>query len=210
MLPVGYTLTVYEDDGLTGDSKMYDGQEDENGRMICQDLDYEGDEIEMNDRTDSFTIVKNASPASASGDWLMIASGEATVTFEYGFETSSTTSTTTEMQEQLSYEMSIGISFSEQKLTESIAYTTSETVESTYSQSGMVTITQTCPDSPIPDDPSIGFWIWKVSTHDNLAGSISPVGFCRYGTGEWNVKPLCPQAACIDYRCNECLDWADV
>lgn len=115
------------------------------------------------------------------------------------------------MEEQLSYEMKIGIKWSEQTLNESISLKLIDSVENTYTQEGMVTITQTCPDSPYaPDDPSIGFWIWKTSTDDGLATVVDPVGYCRYGSGEWNVEPLCPQPACVDYRCNECLDWADV
>lgn len=115
----------------------------------------------------------------------------------------------TEMQETLSYEMSVGIVFEEETLTTSFQETTIQSVETTYTSSGLVTITQRCPPSPLDDDPSIGFWIWKVRTDENDAVSINPVGVCRYGIGEFNVAPSCPLAACIDYRCNECKDWTD-
>jgi len=74
----------------------------------------------------------------------------------------------------------------------------------------MIEITTTCPDSPLEDDPAVGFYIWIVETADTLASSISPAGICRYGTGEWNVAPACPLAACLDFRCNECQEWEDL
>lgn len=103
--------------------------------------------------------------------------------------------------------MKTGIIFEEVTISAEVALAVAETVEETYEFSGTLTITTTCPPSPYEDDPAVGFFIWKVLTNDGLANSVSPAGICRYGSGEWNVEPACPLQACIDYRCNDCLDW---
>ena len=50
MLPVGYTLTLWSDDGLTGNSMFIDGMEDADGRMVCQSFPDE----DIGDATTSF------------------------------------------------------------------------------------------------------------------------------------------------------------
>lgn len=65
MLPVGYTLTIWSEDGQTGDSKTFDGQENSDGSLYCNSFQ----DDDMNDRTTSFTITKNATPTAAAGEW---------------------------------------------------------------------------------------------------------------------------------------------
>ena len=60
MVPVGYSLTIYSDDNLTGESKAFDGIEDGKGRLVCQNV---GDDF--HDKTTSFKFTKNSSPTPA-------------------------------------------------------------------------------------------------------------------------------------------------
>lgn len=36
MVPYGYTVTIYDDDGFTGSYATFEGLEDDHGRMVCQ------------------------------------------------------------------------------------------------------------------------------------------------------------------------------
>ena len=87
--------------------------EDESERMVCQSF-----ASDFGDVTSSFKIVKNTTPYPASGEWILIASNQLTVTFEYGFAETSDVSDTAEMQVALSMEMELGIIFEKTKLNE--------------------------------------------------------------------------------------------
>jgi len=91
----------------------------------------------------------------------------------------------------------------------SITQTTTDTVESTYSMTGGLTITTSCPEPEDPTDNAIGYWIFVVDTNESTATAIAPIGVCRYDDGYWNVSPTCPFAACIDDQCRECSEWTD-
>ena len=177
---------------------------DSDGRYVCQNVDEDKKNI-----MSSFKVEKSSQYYPANGEWIQIASNQLEVTFEYGFSETSDVSDTATMQDTLSTEMKTGIIFEEVTISAEVALEVSETVEQTYELTGMVSITTSCAESPYEDDPAVGFFIWKVLTSDSLASSVSPVGICRYGSGEWNVAPACPLAACIGYRCNDCKDWKE-
>jgi len=52
MVPVGYEITLWDWDSFEGDSVKYEGMEDSNGYMTCQNLN------NFNDRTASAAIMK--------------------------------------------------------------------------------------------------------------------------------------------------------
>ena len=56
MVPVGYTVTLFDDDGFSGSSKTIQGKVASSGFMECQNLS------DFNDRLSSAVIVKNEFP----------------------------------------------------------------------------------------------------------------------------------------------------
>ena len=105
--------------------------------------------------------------------------------------------------------MSVGIEFEQETLTEEFRYATEQAAKATFSVSENINFTQSCPQdfNPNPDDPAVGFFVWKVSTNDFKATAVESLGVCRYNTGYWNVAPSCPFAACMDMQCKTCADW---
>ena len=104
-------------------------------------------------------------------------------------------------------EMESGIVFSDRTLNSEISRATSETVESTMTMTGNLSIDQSCPPPTDPNDNAVGYFIFVVDNHDRSASVTLPNGVCRYGAGYWNVPPSCPFAACIDASCTQCRDW---
>lgn len=102
--------------------------------MVCQNLP------SNNDSTSSAKIMKNTYPY-AQGYWTQIGAGEAEYTFSWGFSGQFSESQTVEFEETLSYEMSVGIEFENEKMSESYRYSTATTAQSTYSASASATIT---------------------------------------------------------------------
>ena len=56
------------------------------------------------------------------------------------------------------------------------------------------------------DDPGVGFWQWKTSTHDGKSTVLSNHTVCRYGLNKYNTPPNCPWNACLDEQCEVCKD----
>jgi len=137
--------------------------------------------------------------------------GNTTYKFTWGFISESTTSNTETLTQTMSREMSRGIEHKgrskSRTMSSSMAYTTQQYAEQTYTVTGGVEITTSCPPPTDPYDPSVGFFVYKVSTSANDAHAIQMLGVCRYGTGYWNIEPDCPFAACKDAACKECYDW---
>jgi len=131
--------------------------------------------------------------------------GNTTYKFNWGFFDESSTSTTETLEQTMSLEMSRGIEHRGRSksttMSESMAYTTQNYAEQTYQHSGGVEITTTCPEPTDPTDPSIGFFVYVVSTSADDAQAVQMLGVCRYGEGYWNIEPDCPFAACIDAQC---------
>lgn len=122
MLPEGYTLTIYKDAIVSGDSMVFHGKEDEYGRQVCQDVP-----DEMHDNVSSFTITKDT--ASAKGDWQLIASNTLDVTFEWGFSKSNTDTQSEELEKHFSSEMSFGgIEHLDKKMSRDMTKKTTKTV----------------------------------------------------------------------------------
>jgi len=63
MVPMGYTVVLYADDGLTGSHYTVSGKEDSQGRMVCQDLGGK-----FADSANSLTVMKNKTQY-AQGRW---------------------------------------------------------------------------------------------------------------------------------------------
>lgn len=86
---------------------------------------------------------------------------------------------------------------------------TKATAESTYTMTGNLEITTSCPTPEDPMETAIGYWVFVVDNHAGTATAIQPIGVCRYGNGYWNVAPDCPFEACIDAQCKECREWME-
>ena len=101
--------------------EMY-GQEDENGRQVCQNLPSHEDAIS------SVKFKRNSKPM-AKGYWTMYGSGHTEYTFTYGFSGQFDTSQSVEYQKSLNAEMSAGIMFLNESLSESYKLSTAASVQ---------------------------------------------------------------------------------
>jgi len=90
-VPVGYTLTIYHDDGFTGNTDVFEGMEDDDGYMVCQRCS------SVCDQMTSLVMRKNDVPASAKGSWIQVGAGQASYDFAWGFvSTDASTATATQ------------------------------------------------------------------------------------------------------------------
>ena len=108
-LPWGYQLTLYDNDGMTGNSKSYIGGQntDDNEFMDCINVD-----DDWRNRARSYSVRKFQDIGPAKVYWTFFSATEGIdVKVHYGFQ-STETETTTEVQEHtLSYEMGSEIKF---------------------------------------------------------------------------------------------------
>lgn len=117
MVPVGFTVTLYEDDGFSGSQYVVQGSEESSGYMTCHTMH------DWNDKLTSATIVKNAYPY-AQGYWQLMGTGNTTYEFTWGFFNENTSSTTSQMQTTMSLEMDRGIEHRGKKMSSTYQQTT--------------------------------------------------------------------------------------
>jgi len=129
MVPVGYTLVVYSDDGFQGSSDTYEGMVNEVGTLACQPVkNYHYDQMS------SLMVMKSP---YAKGHWSLVATDSFWLEYTLGVTSTTSATVTTEMTDTLTKEMTTGITFKHSNMTDTLSKTHQESVmrstTSTYS-----------------------------------------------------------------------------
>ena len=204
-LPWGYELTLYDEDGMNGNSKSYYGTQntDDNEFMDCINV-----EDDWRNRARSFSVRKFQNIGSAKVYWTHFTATEGIkVAVHYGFQ-SDESETTTDIQENtLSYEMGGSIEFGdteeEWKMTETYRQETEQSATHSMTYSFDLTYKVGCKHKPGVE--GVGLWQQVTEGTDSKFRVWSTDTVCRYGD-KWQTAPACPYAACLDPECNHCAD----
>ena len=204
-LPWGYKLTLYENDGMSGNSiDFYGGQNtDDNEFMDCIDLP-----SGWRNKATSYSIQKYKDIGPARVFWHQFTATEGIdVEVHYGFESNDTETKTEEQEATLTYELGIGIGFGEDSLSENLTETFREMTSTSTSHSMTYSFDVTYKVSCTEKSGTEGVGLFQQVTEgtDGKARVWSTKTLCRYGD-LWNTKPECPYEACADAECTTCKD----
>ena len=206
MAPVGTHLHVFEQGFEQGEEfrdEEFDGQEDKDGWMVCQNLvaDWQNTIVSIS--------VEYRQPQPVRGKWMLMGSGDHSCSYFSGFFTREVDIPLTVMQGNLLAQFEVGLEYQNrhcsttQLVTEGIREATYDLMMAAF-DAPEVELAGCPPRHPLTGKS--GYWVFVVETQDGDATIISSRGVCRYGE-DWDVAPLCPPAACVDADCTECLDW---
>ena len=96
-------------------------------------------------------------------------------------------------QYTLTYEMSVGIKFASEKLSEQYQLTVMEDTKQAYEQDFSVSVSIPCTAKPAAD--GVGLWQYVTKSADGKSETWTLHTVCRYGE-YYNRSPECPWAAC--------------
>ena len=110
MVPYGYSVELFDNDGMYGSSYIVDGQQwkDEDQQMTCVNLP-----SEWRNKTSSLAVYRTSQGYKAAGDWVNILTLTETVGFKYheGFETTHSSQQAIDEKYSLGMEMQEGMNF---------------------------------------------------------------------------------------------------